>query len=150
MSIPKVDGFVIYRGVAIDGRFAFATIGSRNALAPSWRYQGLISHVVDSDGAGNPALYCLMTGIDNADWIEIAGSSGSARVIVTVNQNAFVGIEAGANIYDNPKGTGDIIVQTKDANGQVLPINAIVDPSSPYEITIYSGYPIPNARIVII
>ena len=145
MGIAKITNFNVYAQSPIDSRYVFTNSTSRDALASAYRYEGLITYV-----EADQAVYCLVGGITNSDWVKIASASGSAREVKTENENSFTGIEVGENIFTNPKSDPDIVVQVKDSNGQVLNLFPYVDQSSPYNIIIYSGVEYANAKVVII
>ena len=147
-GIGKIDGFNTYAPYPTDMlRVVFADITARDALNINYRYEGLITYVVDSDGAGNGAVYALIDGITNSDWVKLADGSGSSKEILDTNTDSYTGIQVGTNTFVNTKGSADVLVQVRDSNGNVLDFNPKITDSV---ITIYSGANLPNATLLII
>lgn len=105
MAIDKIDGQNIYADVPIDSRFTFSTITTRNALNSAYRYEGMITYVIDSDGAGNGAMYVLLDGITNSEWTVV--SSGSTGIIDTNRATSI--IPDGTNLGDTDMPLADFM-----------------------------------------
>lgn len=149
-GISKIDGFNTYAPYPTDKlRGVHTNIAARDALSSSYRYEGLLTYVIDSDGANNGALYMLIDGITNSDWVKLAdiNGAGSSALVIDENKNSYTGIQSGTNIFVNTKESKDVIVQVRDENGNVLNFNPQITDT---EITLYSGQTLPNATLVII
>lgn len=143
MGIDKISAFNIYAPELIDKlRGKFATTTLRDALDPSYRTEGLMTYCEDTQ-----SLYMLIGGITNSDWVKIASSSGTPKEKVTDNNNAFTGIEIGLNVFNNPTGSRDVIVQFKDANGNVINLTPTIETNT---ISVMSGVTYAGAELIII
>jgi len=138
----RIDNFSIYKPAPIDSRSVFTNTTTRDALSSAYRYEGLITYCV-----AEQTFYALIGGITNANWVAIASIGGATKDVVTDNNNAYTGIEIGTNVFTNSKGIEDVLVQFKDANGNVLNFNPKIEAT---QITISSAKTYPGAKLIIL
>lgn len=143
MAIGKISGFNIYAPELTDNlRGSFVDLAARDALNLAYRKEGLVTYVESTQ-----TLYVLMGGIANSNWVAFASAAGIPREKVTTNNNSFVGIEIGLNVFPHTKGTKDIIVQFKDANGNVLNLTPTISDTT---VSIVSGVTYVGAELIIL
>lgn len=76
-----------------------ADITERDAITSARRREGMFVYVIDSDGAGTPALYTLEGGITNTDWVQVSlGGGGGTVTGVTAGTGLNVGAGPGGTI----------------------------------------------------
>ena len=71
--IPISTNFKVLTNLPIDSRFVFNTIGDRDALNPTYRYEGLIAY-----GIFEETNWQLVGGIENSNWVELGNYSNTS------------------------------------------------------------------------
>lgn len=87
------DNFSILAGIPLDDRNAKTTIGLRDAIPATLRYEGLMCYVSQVS-----TLYQLQGGIENANWTGIAGSNVTSDFETEIE--GFLALSAGKTILN--------------------------------------------------
>lgn len=82
------DNFSLLAGIPLDDRSAKTTIGLRDAIPATLRYEGLMCYVSQVS-----TLYQLQGGIENANWKGIAGSNVTSDFETEIE--GFLALSAG-------------------------------------------------------
>lgn len=82
------DNFSVLAGIPLDDRNTKSTIGLRDSISPTLRYEGLTCYVVQTT-----TLYQLQGGVTNSNWIGIAGSNVSFGFEVSID--GFLALSSG-------------------------------------------------------
>lgn len=72
MSQQINDNFQLLAGISLDDRYKQPTISARDAINTTRRFQGLLCFVEQTS-----TLYMLLGGIENSNWVGIAGANVS-------------------------------------------------------------------------
>lgn len=87
------DNFSILAGIPLDDRNTKTTIGLRDAIPITLRYDGLLCYVSQVS-----TLYQLQGGVENANWVGIAGSNVSSDFETEIE--GFLALSAGKTILN--------------------------------------------------
>lgn len=82
------DNFSLLAGIPLDDRNAKTTIGLRDAIPAILRFEGLLCYVSQTS-----TLYQLQGGIENSNWIGIAGSNVTSDFETEIE--GFLALSAG-------------------------------------------------------
>ena len=82
------DNFSLLAGIPLDDRNAKTTIGLRDAIPATLRFEGLLCYVSQTN-----TLYQLQGGIENSNWIGIAGNNVTSDFETEIE--GFLALSAG-------------------------------------------------------
>lgn len=82
------DNFSILAGIPIEQDMQKSTIGGRDAIKTTKRWQGMTCYVIQTN-----TLYQLQGGIENSNWIGIAGSNVTSDFETEIE--GFLALSAG-------------------------------------------------------
>lgn len=147
MSQQINDNFSILAGLPLDDRNAKTTIGLRDAIPATLRFEGLLCYVSQTS-----TLYQLQGGIENSNWIGIAGNNVTSDFETEIE--GFLALSAGKTTL-NAWEVGDKFrgwIGNRYVVGSVvsLPVSlpSDIDDASKVSLEVDSDLPVTYATVV--
>src|ERR1035437_7261847 len=109
--IPISTNFNVLTNLPIDSRFVFNTIGDRDSLNPTYRYEGLIAY-----GIFEETNWQLVGGIENSNWVELGNYSNTSSRSSWVTASVHIINSDTASYVDN------LYPQTYQASASYAPV----------------------------
>lgn len=127
------DNFSLLAGIPLDDRTAKTTIGLRDAIPATLRYEGLMCYVSQVS-----TLYQLQGGIENSNWIGVAGSNVTSDFETEIE--GFLALSSGKTTL-NAWEIGDKFrgwIGTRYVVGSIvsLPVSLPADIDDPAKVTL--------------